>query len=254
MKPFRTIHVDDQPDSLLLFRKIAREVKQIDLLGSFQTAEEAVRFLEFNEVDLAVVDVVMPSEKNGLWLANQLQNRNTALIFLTAHPEHATAAFEACALDYLLKPLTRELLEASVTRVQLRLQKYSLLQKDQVNELYSHYLDDTNIPKRLFINTQGQIIVINLKEVTYLKSSSNYTYIKMADGSKYTSSKHLKIYDMAIRSNPDFLRIHRSAIVNKNFVKAILRKGHKVSILMADGEVLEVSVKKKDMILDELSK
>jgi DNA-binding LytR/AlgR family response regulator len=254
MKPFRTIHVDDQPASLNLFKKITKDVKGIELLGSFNSAEQALQFLNNHEVDLAIVDVVMPTQANGLWLANQLQNRNTAIVFLTAHAEHASAAFEACALDYVLKPITPELLESTVIRLQQQLQKYSLLQKEQITELYNHYMDDSSFPKRLFINMHGQIMVINLKEVTYLRSSSNYTTIKMMDGTKYTSSKHLKIYDMAIRSNPDFLRIHRSAIVNKNYVKAILRKGHKVSILMADNEVLEVSIKKKDMILDELSK
>jgi two-component system, LytTR family, response regulator len=254
MKPFRTIHVDDQAASLSLFKKIAKEIKGIELLGSFHTAEEALHYMNTHEVDLAIVDVVMPSYSNGLWLANQLQNKNTAIVFLTAHAEHATAAFEACALDYVLKPITRELLENTVTRLQHQLQKCSTLQKEQIIELYDHYMDESSFPKRLFINTHGQIMVINLKEVTYLKSSSNYTTIKMIDGNKYTSSKHLKIYDTAIRSNPDFLRIHRSAIVNKNYVKAILRKGHKVSILMTDNEVLEVSIKKKDMILDELSK
>ncbi|HYD90888.1 MAG TPA: response regulator, partial [Flavobacterium sp.] len=168
MKPFRTIHVDDQPASLNLFKKITKDVKGIELLGSFNSAEQALQFLNSHEVDLAIVDVVMPSQANGLWLANQLQNRNTAIVFLTAHAEHASAAFEACALDYVLKPITPELLENMVTRLQQQMQKYSLLQKEQINELYNHYMDESSFPKRLFINMHGQIMVINLKEVTYL--------------------------------------------------------------------------------------
>jgi DNA-binding LytR/AlgR family response regulator len=254
MKPFKTIHVDDQIASLSLFKKMSAEIKTIELAGSFSHAQEALEFVNQHEVELVFIDVVMPTPYNGLWLANQLQNKNVAIVFLTAYAEHATTAFEACALDFVLKPITRELLENTVNRVQQRLQKFSHMQKEQVSELYNHYLDETGIPKRLFINMHGQIMVINLKDVTYLKSSSNYTTIKMLDGHKYTSSKHLKIYDEAVQTNPDFLRIHRSAIVNKNFVKAILRKGHKVSILMADGEILEVSLKKKDLIMEELSK
>lgn len=254
MKPFRTIHVDDQSASLTLFRKMSAEIKSIDLAGSFLHAREAMEFVNHHEVDLVVIDVVMPTPYNGLWLANQLQHKNVAIVFLTAYAEHATAAFEACALDFVLKPITRELLDNTVNRLQQRLQKFSCLQKEQVNELYNQYLDESGFPKRLFINMHGQIMVIKLKDVTYLKSSSNYTTIKMIDGHKYTSSKHLKIYDTAIHTNPDFLRVHRSAIVNKNFVKAILRKGHKVSILMTDGEILEVSLKKKDLIMEELSK
>ena len=108
--------------------------------------------------------------------------------------------------------------------------------------------------KRIFLNTHGLIIVLNLHEIIYLKSSSNYTIIKMSDGSRHISSKHLKTYKEAIDSNPDFLRIHRSSIVNKNFVKAIFREGHRTGLLMKDDEKLDVSAKKRDWILAELSK
>lgn len=108
-------------------------------------------------------------------------------------------------------------------------------------------------PKRILLTMQGQIIVLGLSEIIYLRSSSNYTIIKMSDGTRHTSSRHLKTFSETIGSNPDFLRIHRSSIVNKNFVKAILRKGHKMSVLMKDNEELDVSAKKRDLILTELS-
>ncbi|HWK05541.1 MAG TPA: LytTR family DNA-binding domain-containing protein [Puia sp.] len=109
-------------------------------------------------------------------------------------------------------------------------------------------------PKRIFLNTHNQIMVLDLHDIICLKSSSNYTIIKMSDGTRHTSSKHLKTFSEAIDSNPDFLRIHRSSIVNKNFVKAILRKDNKTSILMKDDEELDVSAKKRNLILIELSK
>ena len=116
------------------------------------------------------------------------------------------------------------------------------------------YPDIEPVIKRIFLNTHGLIMVLNLHEIIYLKSSSNYTIIKMSDGSRYTSSKHLKTFEEATDSNPDFLRIHRSSIINKNFVKAIFRAGHRTSLLMKDDERLDVSAKKKDWILIELSK
>ncbi|HLZ16123.1 MAG TPA: LytTR family DNA-binding domain-containing protein [Cyclobacteriaceae bacterium] len=109
-------------------------------------------------------------------------------------------------------------------------------------------------PKRILLNTQGQILVLDLDDIIFLKSSSNYTIIKMRDGTRYTSSKHLKSYSETIDANPDFLRIHRSSIINKNFVKAIFRKSHKTYVLMKDNEELDVSAKKRELILTELSK
>ena len=109
-------------------------------------------------------------------------------------------------------------------------------------------------PKRIFLNTLTRIIVLNLNEIAWLKSSSNYTLIKMADGSRHTSSKHLKTYSETLETNPDFLRIHRSSIVNKNFVKAIFRKSHTTILIMKDEEQLAVSSQKKEFILTELSK
>ena len=111
---------------------------------------------------------------------------------------------------------------------------------------------ENSVTKRIFLNTHGLTMVLNLHDIIYLRSSSNYTIIKMVDGSRHTSCKHLKTYKEAIGSNPDFLRVHRSSIINKNFVLAIFQEGRKTGLLMKDNERLEIAVKKKDWILAEL--
>ena len=125
---------------------------------------------------------------------------------------------------------------------------------DRSDEQDERWQPTVSCTKRIFLNTAGQILILGLNEVIYLKSSSNYTIIKMSDDSQHISCKHLKTYSDLIGSNPDFLRIHRSSIVNKNFVKAIFRNGHKISILMKDNERLDVSAQKKGQLLEELSK
>ena len=122
------------------------------------------------------------------------------------------------------------------------------------DEISSSPFPENAIAKRIFLNTHGLTMVLNLHDIIYFRSSSNYTIIKMSDGSRHTSCKHLKTYTDAIGSNPDFLRIHRSSIVNKNFVTAIFREGRRTGLLMKDNERLEIAVKKKDWILAELIK
>ncbi|MGF2414279.1 MAG: LytTR family transcriptional regulator DNA-binding domain-containing protein, partial [Ferruginibacter sp.] len=104
------------------------------------------------------------------------------------------------------------------------------------------------------INNVHKTSVLNLDEVLYMVSSGPYTIFKLKDGSKHTASKLLKIYYEILYNHPDFARIHRAHIVNKNFVKAILRNKHKITALMIDGEELEVSPQKREEIYEMIGK
>jgi DNA-binding LytR/AlgR family response regulator len=83
--------------------------------------------------------------------------------------------------------------------------------------------------------------VLILEDVLYMESSGAYTLFTMKDSTKYTASKMLKVYIEALQNHPDFARIHRGHIVNKNYVKAVLRQKHKIFALMEDDKQLEVS-------------
>jgi two-component system LytT family response regulator len=127
-------------------------------------------------------------------------------------------------------------------------------QVEQIAELQERYEQPSKVPRRIFVNIVGQTRIIRLDEVLYFMANANYTIIVMKDGSRLTTSKTIKKYDEAITGHPDFLRIHRSYIVNKNSVSSIIKKGkqHRFFVEMVNSDRLEVSYVRKDEILEQL--
>ena len=190
---------------------------------------------------------------NGLWLANNLPYP-TSIVFITAHSGFAVEAFEACALHYLIKPLSIDQLNIVIERFEKQELKNTLL-KEQIGQFYNQYLpqNQLNYPKKIYINNIGKIVILDLQDILYMVGSGNYTKFIMINGDIHTSSKNLKVYDDAIVHHPDFIRIHRSHLVNKNYVKQIIKTNKQLWFVeMKNGESLELSKGRIDEILQQL--
>ena len=252
MEKIRIIHIDDETKTLDYCRKLFLSNPLIAYEGGFSNANDAIEFLKNGKVDLIFCDIEMP-EHNGLWLANHLPY-SLPIVFITAHTGFAIEAFEACALHYLIKPLSTEQLNIVIDRFQTQDLKHIYL-KDQVAQFYNHYLPQNTqkYPNRIYINTTGKIIIVNLQDTMYLVSAGNYTKFTMLNGDTHISSKNLKVYDDAIAYHPDFIRIHRSYLVNKKYVKQILKTSNQQWFVeMNNGEKLELSKGRIDEILEQL--
>lgn len=249
----RIIHIDDEQQTLDFCKSIFTKVERIEYLKNFTSPEKAIHFLENEKVDLIFCDMEMPVH-NGLWLANNIPY-NIPIVFLTAHSDFALDAFEACALHYLVKPLTIAQVNNVINRFDSVLFQPKVY-KEQINQFYNNYLNRKNneIPTRIYINNIGKIIIIELEELIYMEGAGNYTRFYMQDGEIHTSSKNLKIYDDAMTANTSFIRIHRSYIINKKFVKQILKdNNHQWIIEMKNKNRLEISKGKLDEILQQLN-
>ncbi|MFZ1528528.1 MAG: LytTR family DNA-binding domain-containing protein [Ferruginibacter sp.] len=255
MQKIRVVHADDDSTQLEIVGKIFAGFKNVELQAQFTNAEDAAAFILRNNTDLAILDVEMPG-KNGLWLANEIKSAKTLIVFLTAYPDYSLKAFEACAIHYILKPVSHEQVQEILSRYE-KLQTIApagQLQPEQVTELIDNYFNNRSFPRRIFINTVHKTSVINLNEVMYLQSSGAYTIFKLANGSGITSSKLLKTYETALQNHPSFARVHRTHMVNKNFVKAVLRNKQKTSLQMNDGAELEVSQAIRESVYELLSR
>lgn len=117
----KVILIDDEKSMLLILKKMISKIPDIEIVGSFQSAGEAYKFIKENKVDLAFVDINMP-EENGLDFVKRViaQVGDLAVCFLTAHKEYALQAFEVHAFDYIVKPITQARLENSIQRVKQR--------------------------------------------------------------------------------------------------------------------------------------
>ena len=250
----KTIYVEDNPAYSKMLQDALAVHEQFDFLGDFASAEEGLAYLQQNEIDLAFIDIELAGKQNGLWLAREIKELPIAIVFLTSHTSYAVQAFEACAVDYLIKPVSADSIAGMMER--LRVKRSISFFSEQIEELHYNYMSDKAVPKRIFLNMVGEMVVVQLSDALYFTSVDRYTNIQMADGTKHVSSKHLKIYTASLTGNTDFVRIHRSSIVNKNYVRSIVRdaKLNQYYVVMTNNQKLEMSMLKKDEILEELKR
>jgi len=262
------IHVDDDPRSLDLMRTAAAGVEGLRLEASFTTPAEALAWLEDHQPDLLFLDIEMPST-NGIELAKVLAAHDTDgadVIFVTAHTGFAINAFEACALDYLVKPIYTEKLQESLARYRMRRSRAARPDvqpagssapaslKDQVEELMQNYIREESYPRRIFVSLIGEIRVILLDDVVYFGASGAYTRIFLKNGEVVVCSESIKTYSDSLQRHPHFVRIHRSYLVNKQCIAAVRRKVGDTSVRMSNGDVLAIAQQRRNEIFEQLLK
>lgn len=251
-KNIRLVHIDDDGNSLASVKAICTSIPDIIYLAGFSSPAEGLSFVNNQEVDLLLLDIEMP-DLTGFDIVKELHTPGPSVIFLSNHAGYVTQAFEACALHYLLKPLDTEMLTMGINKYRLDdTQRKGSVQAKQVDELVTNYLTSTSYPKRIFINQVSKILILVLSEIEYLTSSANYTYFHTTDGEKEISSRNIKTYEEALVGHPDFIRIHRSHIINKNFVISIKKYKNRSAVIMKGGAELDISRAKNDEILKQL--
>jgi len=252
MSKIKIIHIDDEKQTLEYCKKIFKQIEVLDYQEGFDNATDAIEYLNSNKIDLIFCDIEMPNH-NGLWVANNLPY-DIPIVFVTAHTGFAVDAFEACALHYLIKPLSLEQVKNVIDRYNGLAINQNVF-KEQVAQFYNQYLPQSpkTYPTRIYINNIGRIIIVNLSELMYLEGAGNYTKFYMYNGDVHISSKNLKTYDDSIVYQPSFIRIHRSHIINKEFVKQIIKlNSHQWYIEMRNEVKLEISKGRLDEILDRM--
>jgi len=201
------------------------------------------------------LDANMPG-KNGAWLAERVKELHIAVVFLTYDPAHAVDAFKLEAFDYILKPIDiNEVNRITFKYLKLKTQFYQKSIMPAATTAKHDHKTNSHILKRIFINTVKKMIVVVLADVQYLTAHGNYTSFHLMNEDKIVSSKHIKIYDQMLNNHPDFLRIHRSCIINKNSIKSLINRGHNQTFIeMADGSQHKISAIRKQEVINELER
>ncbi|NRR92408.1 response regulator transcription factor [Winogradskyella undariae] len=218
------IAVDDEP---LALRQIVSYIEQtpfLELRGKFTNALEVGSFLKENPVDLLFLDIHM-SDLNGLELAKTLVNP-PRIIFTTAYSEYAIEGYKVNAIDYLLKPIEYVDFLLASNKASDTIHKERQLASEVKKK------DDF-----LFIKSGQQHIRIHFKDIKYLEAQKEYVSINLVHGAPVKTLLRLKnIEDILPKEN--FMRIHRSFIVNLNHVVTVKRNriiyGEKEFIVVSD--------------------
>lgn len=194
----KAIAIDDEPLALEVIRSHAGKVPFLELAACFTDAFKAIEYLAKEPVDLLFLDIKMP-DISGLELMESLQQK-PMVIFTTAYAEHAVQSYELNATDYLLKPF-------AFTRFLKACHKANELL--QAKQSYKPVVADS-----IFIKSGYEQVKINYSDILYLESGGNYMSFILADGRTILS--RLTMTDtLALLPSAQFIRVHRSYIVNK---------------------------------------
>ena len=229
MSTVRTIIVEDEPLARQQLREMLADVTWTVCVGEASTGAEAVRLIDEHEPDLVFLDIRMP-ELSGLDVLRRIRHQ-PAMIFTTAYDEHAVAAFELGALDYLLKPFGRERFLAAMDRALRALDFRSDAPPAERAQLA---LSAGEMLTRVFVRDRGRIVPIATADIERLEAEDDYVALH-ARGRRYLV--YLPLSEFERRLDPErFLRVHRSHIVNLDHVSGFVPfDGARLQVEMRDG-------------------
>lgn len=241
----RTVIVDDEPLALDLLGALLAEHEDIQVIKKCKNGREAISCLQSTPTDLLFLDVQMPNI-NGFDVLEQVGLQHLPLtVFVTAYQEHAVRAFDVHAVDYLTKPVDAERLATALKRVREKIAaRIALLTQEQLTELVKGLRDSVSEPKpyasRFLVRDGEKEILVSTDNIAWMEAADYYTCLHV-NGRRYMLRE--SIGDLIDKLDPrQFIRIHRSSIVNLDQIREVYRDGQAdSSVVLKDGERLKMS-------------
>lgn len=247
--PIRTFIVDDEPLAREGIRLLLQGDPEIEVVGEAGAGREAVLQIQQLHPDLVFLDVQMP-EMTGFQVLSALDpSMVPAVIFVTAYDRYALQAFEVHALDYLLKPFDDERFADAVRRAKshlqlarawdLRQQLLSLL-ADVSQPQQPQPEKPPEQPERLAIKDGARVVFLRFDEIDWIEAADYYVQIH-AGGKSYLHRETMMSLERRLDAGL-FVRIHRSAIVNRRRIRE-LRNGRQreAVVVLEGGQAIKVS-------------
>lgn len=239
----RTIIIDDEQHSIdaLLWEIEGLPQPQLDVLTTCTSAAAGLEAIRQHQPDLVFLDIAMP-HINGIEMLRQCQRVNFDVVFTTAYDQYALEAFKLNALDYLLKPVERSALSEALDRHQSRREGSAIAEK--LEQLFHHFRLKDPAFQKIALPTLEGLEFVRVQEIVRCESDSNYTSIFLNNGQRHFIARTLKEVEDMIAS-PHFFRVHKSHLVNMNFVQRYIR-GKDGYLILEDGVSVPVSRNKKE--------
>ena len=240
---------DEQPcvDTLELILKM-KFPELIKVLASTTKPKQAAGLIEAHQPDILFLDVEMPN-MTGVELLRSLDHINFQVIFTTAHQQYALDAIKLNALDYLLKPISVGELSVAINKCISRKQQQG---SDLVNAFLQQMKPAGNTVKRIPIPSNDTTQFVPVNEIIRVESQSNYSNIYFTSRPKLLVAKTLKDFEDQLLPF-GFIRVHNSHLINLEHVIGYknVDGGY---IIMQGNEVIEISRRKKQEVLQRLNK
>jgi len=211
----------------------------IEVVGFSSDFSGAVDALSLNKPDVLFLDIKL-GYKTGFDLIKEIDNLDsTHIIIVTAYNEYASEAYRHNAIDYLLKPINPIELNETIKRLK------KLSAPKNIKEF------SQNHQEKFFFPIRDGWDSILFKDIVCLRADNSYTDLHCSDESVKCISKGLNFFEQALTAQADFIRVHRSYIVNKTHIKKILRQNNGL-LIMSNGVEIPISTNAKEKLLTGL--
>ena len=258
----RTILVDDEPLAVQGLQLRLEKHEDVEIVATCSNGREAIRAIKSHKPDLVFLDIQMPGFDGFSVIQGLMEVEPPLFVFVTAYSDHAIRAFEAQAVDYLMKPVEEERLADTLEKVRQRLaERRSVEEVGRLKEVLAEVAPDavessdqpdeahasSRYEKLINIKDQGQIFRVDVDTIEKIDAAGDYMCI-------YTGNNTLilreTIKDLEKRLDPRrFQRVHRSTIVNLDLVRQVKPHTNGECFLVLDsGSQVKVSRSYRDVV------
>ena len=227
----KVIIIDDESSGRKLIKEYLKDYPSFILMGEANNGVDAIKIINEFKPDLIFLDVQMPG-LTGFEVLPHLEEI-PQIIFSTAYDQYALKAFEVHAVDYLLKPYTKE-------RFSQAIQKIISNQSANINPLAENLImEKQSYPERILVQSGKKLITVDTKAIIRIEADGDYSKLVSKNTnylSNYGISKLEEKLDPSI-----FIRIHRSSIINIHYIESLDKYAISYDVIMKNGDILRVS-------------
>ncbi len=244
---YKTILIDDEPLALQRLERLLAPFEFIEITATASSGFEAVEKINELKPDLIFLDIQMP-ELTGFEVLEQI-DESPFIIFSTAYDEYALKAFETNSIDYLLKPIEPKRLKTALEKLQRFTQEDIGLYKEQLQKLLASFKAPSK--KRIKVKIGNHIRLLNVEDIYYFRAEDKYVEVHTFDESFLLNQSLNQL--QADLPPDDFVRVHRSAIINLNFLMEIKNNFGTYRVRMLDKNKSELPVSRNSKVKSGLS-
>ena len=241
----KAIIIDDESRARQSLELLLTEFcPQVKVVALCENLPEGIKAIHKHKPDLVLLDIEMPGH-SGLELLDFFEDKdvNFSIIFTTAYNEYALKAFKLSAIDYLLKPISPQELVEAINRVEKKsVQHFRALHENMHHERF----------EKIAVPDGSSYHVLNLADIVYIKGQGTYSEVHMMDKTKVMVSRNLKIFEELLVDNKNFVRSHKSYVVNCDKIKSFT-KSDGGWVELTDGTSLPISTEKMSSIAEKIN-
>lgn len=248
MSKLRVIIVEDEAPARDLLKAYLQRHENIELIAECADGFSGAKAINENKPDMVFLDIQMP-KLTGFELI-ELLDEMPQVIFTTAYDQYAIKAFELSAVDYLMKPFSIARFDEALEKVFERIKDKQPI-ADKIHSLTQKVKQDTEVIDRLFIKTGSRIDVVAVTDIIHIKAEDDYVEIFTAN-KKFLKKETMNYLERSLPKEM-FVRVHRSGIINTNYIEKLERYGKESYIvIMKDGSTVNVSKSRVKELKEQL--